>query len=259
MSCNKATQCCCSVCAGPAGCCEPCCGPPIWMAARGVAIFQIILSVLGLASAIFAGFVSTECNQNSAPAMNYIMLILSVIGLGLYSFAIFAAQSMQTQNAQILLFAHIAFQFIYVLAGGCSQGGLSKSRREKEPAFDAICVDKCISEGTGGWNGCLGPNPSWGAAIGSMIIMLLIEAYFTYIFWSFYARCADGTVTQGVGGVIVVIANNQMASSVAQPVGNDGPIAIASAVAVPMAVSADSKPTDENGAPDSQQNMYPVI
>ncbi|KAJ1495000.1 hypothetical protein T484DRAFT_2271903 [Baffinella frigidus] len=34
----------------------------------------------------------------------------------------------------------------------------------------------------------------------------------------------------------------QMASSVAQPVGNDGPIAIASAVAVPMAVSVRAPP-----------------
>jgi len=228
MPLKPADRCGCSLCAGPEGCCQICCGPPISFAVRGVCTI-LLLDYLIVAIASGVQLKANDCCKTSADSVIIIGIILGIVGCMIYLFGLVRLNS-DTTSASILFHLHMVFTIFYELFDICYTPGLSKSKRDKDPTFDLYCSMTCAANNTNACrafrNETCNYRSSSPAAVIGVIIQLFIKLYWGYILWSYWVRMKTGTLDGGLEG-----NGYGMQAAAAVP-----------ATSAPMAIPADSIP-----------------
>jgi len=186
------------------------------MAARGICYFYIIDTVISMLSSLLnLVFFADECTALNAPALEGTVIAMSVIGIALYTWGVFAATSKTNGNAAVLLYAHCFFQVLYVLLTVCQLGLFSRSPREKDPALALRCFEECLDDPVGSFffgRGttdeamCRMPPSTTPGQTYPAVIDALFAVYFAYIFWSLMVRAKAGTVDEVAGQVVAMVA-----------------------------------------------------
>jgi len=254
--CSPVDRCCCSHCGGPPGTANFCCGPPVWMAARGACITMAIFTLLSMVGAAL-DLGQDACDMSNAEALNYATVVVCTWCSLMYCWGIWVAQSKNGAMAKALFFAHIIASVLYVGVSFCSAGGFSKNPREKDAVVGAVCYAVCDLDPP---RSPFGGDPcevrsSIPAAVGSLVITSLVQIYFGFVLWSFMTKIQDGTV-DNAGNIIVTMA--PMATAAAPMAVGYAPQAVGYA---PQAapVQAQAVPVAQAQALDADPNMYPDL
>mmetsp|Transcript_9819 Transcript_9819/g.24047 ORF Transcript_9819/g.24047 Transcript_9819/m.24047 type:complete len:221 (+) Transcript_9819:359-1021(+) len=214
--------CCCSgqIC-GSSASSNCCCGPPIWMAARGVYIYLGVINAIwgaltGLAVSVVVAVTSVGGDMSWYPAFLYSTFAVTVIGLVL---GIVGGVTAQGGNPAIALGCWVTYLFLIICQLAISG------------------VKLAVGDIVGG--------------IGDLVFVLLVDGYCNFIIWSHWQRCKDGTFMNGGGGGVTVIVAGQMATQAHQA-------PMAAAHAVPMATAASQDVPMAQSLPVDNA-MYPKV